>query len=177
MRRHDPLADPAPLIRRVYSYVAYRLGDGPDAEDVTHDVFERALRYRSSYDETRGQPLPWLLGIARRCVDDARQARRSAAAGVEPAEVASREDLGNDVVQRLTVAEALEGLDDRARDLLALRYGADLTARQIGEVLGLKANAVEVALHRTLARLRGELEDEASSPTARRRDPAPGTSQ
>jgi RNA polymerase sigma-70 factor (ECF subfamily) len=177
MRRHDPLADPAPLIRRVYSYVAYRLGDGPDVEDVTHDVFERALRYRSSYDETRGQPLPWLLGIARRCVDDARQARRPVPAGVKPFEVASREDLGSDVVQRLTVAEALEGLDDRARDLLALRYGADLTARQIGEVLGLKPNAVEVALHRTLARLRAELEDEAPGTTAQRRDPAPGTSQ
>jgi RNA polymerase sigma-70 factor (ECF subfamily) len=179
MRRHDPLADPAPLIRRVYSYVAYRLGDGPDAEDVTHDVFERALRYRATYDETRGQPLPWLLGIARRCVDDARRAPRPVPAGVEPVEVASREDLGSDVVQRLTIAGALDGLDDRARDLLALRYGADLTARQIGEVLGLKANAVEVALHRALARLRGDLEDDAPSTAAaqrRDRDPATGTS-
>src|ERR671934_110575 len=71
MRQRDPLSNPAPLIRRVYSYVAYRLGDGPDAEDVTSDVFERALRYRGSYDDSRGRPLPWLLGIARRCVDDA----------------------------------------------------------------------------------------------------------
>src|SRR5918999_4894134 len=50
----DPLANPEPLIRRVYSYVAYRLGDGPDAEDVTSDVFERALRYRESYDRQKG---------------------------------------------------------------------------------------------------------------------------
>jgi len=40
--RSDPLANPEPLIRRVYAYVAYRLGDGPDAEDVTSQVFERA---------------------------------------------------------------------------------------------------------------------------------------
>ena len=66
MRQRDPLANPRPLIRRVYSYVAYRIGDGPDAEDVTSEVFERALRYRASYDESRGQPVPWLLGIARR---------------------------------------------------------------------------------------------------------------
>ena len=71
----DPLADPAPLVRRVYAYVAYRIGDGPDAEDVTSDVFERALRYRSSFDGRRGDVLPWLLGIARRCVADAAAAR------------------------------------------------------------------------------------------------------
>ncbi len=71
MTRRDPLANPSQAIRLVYSYVAYRLGDGPDAEDVTSDVFERALRYRESYDPSRGKPLAWLLGIARRCVEDA----------------------------------------------------------------------------------------------------------
>ena len=50
MARRDPLANAPDLIRRIYSYVAYRLGDGPDAEDVTSEVFERALRYRKSYD-------------------------------------------------------------------------------------------------------------------------------
>jgi DNA-directed RNA polymerase specialized sigma24 family protein len=40
---------------------------------------------------------------------------------------------------------------------VALRYGADMTARQIGELLGLRTNAVEVALHRALNRLRAEL--------------------
>ena len=45
-------------------------------------------------------------------------------------------------------------LDERERELVALRYGADLSARQIGELLGLKTNAVEVALHRALRRLR-----------------------
>jgi RNA polymerase sigma factor (sigma-70 family) len=172
--RSDPLANPAPLIRRVYSYVAYRIGDGPDAEDVTSEVFERALRYRASYDESRGQPLPWLLGIARRCVDDAR-ASRIAVSPVEPAESASVEDVGGEVVQRIALADAINGLDERARDLLALRYGADLTARQIGEVLGLKTNAVEVALHRTLARLRGDLDEPDEGARRSTGDPAPGT--
>jgi RNA polymerase sigma-B factor len=61
------------------------------------------------------------------------------------------------------VAAAVERLDERARDLLALRYGADLTARQIGEILGVKTNAVEVALHRTLARLREDLAEQRPS--------------
>ena len=41
MMRRDPLANPEPLVRRVYAYVAYRIGSGPDAEDVTSEVFER----------------------------------------------------------------------------------------------------------------------------------------
>jgi RNA polymerase sigma-70 factor (ECF subfamily) len=172
MRRSDPLANPAPLIRRVYSYVAYRLGDGPEAEDVTSDVFERALRYRSSYDKSRGRPLPWLLGIARRCVDDA-LIRRPAAAEVEAAEQPSAEDLEGEAVGRLAVAAAVERLDERGRELIALRYGADLSAREIGEILGMKTNAVEVALHRTLARIRTELDEGPAGGRRPRGEPAP----
>ena len=52
--------------------------------------------------------------------------------------------------------------EERDRELIALRYGADLTARQIAELLGAKTNAIEVALHRALGRLRGAYEaDEA----------------
>ena len=71
LMRRDPLAHPERLIRAVYAYVAYRVGPGPDAEDITSDVFERALRYRESYDPKRGEPMAWLIGIARRCVNGA----------------------------------------------------------------------------------------------------------
>ncbi len=156
MARRDPLANSSQLIRRVYAYVAYRLGDGPDAEDVTSDVFERALRYRESYDPARGEPLPWLFGIARRCVGEALS--RPSVTGGAPPDTTSPEDLETEAVERLTVAAALGRLDQRAQDLIALRYGADLTAGQISKVLGVSVNAVEVGLHRTLAKLRPELE-------------------
>lgn len=158
MAGRDPLADPAPLIRRVYAYVAYRIGDGPDAEDVTGEVFERAVRYRSTYDPRRGGPLPWLIGIARRCIDGRRFAPAPGPA-VE-GERAAPGDLEATAVERLTLAAAVSTLDDRSRELLALRYGADLSARQIGAILGLRTNAVEVALHRALGRVRSELEDQ-----------------
>ena len=178
MARRDPLANAPELIRRIYSYVAYRVGDGPDAEDVTSEVFERALRYRRSYDPSRGEPLAWLIGIARRCIDDA-VTRPRAEAGEQP-DLTSAEDLESEAVRRLTVAAAVEGLDERSRDLIALRYGADLSARQIGEILGLKTNAVEVALHRMLARLRPELEgtreagSSAAAPPAEQSERASG---
>src|SRR5215472_16012143 len=70
MLARDPLANPEPLIRRVYAYCAYRLGDGAEAEDATSDAFERALRYRSTFDPRKGTQAAWLVGIARRTVDD-----------------------------------------------------------------------------------------------------------
>src|SRR5581483_2560176 len=73
--KRDPLANPDALIRRVYAYAAYRLGDGPDAEEVTSEVFERAVRYRDSYDRSKGEPVAWLLGIASRCASSALAAR------------------------------------------------------------------------------------------------------
>jgi len=155
--RRDPLANPEPLIRRVYSYVAYRVGDGPDAEDLTSETFERALRYRNSYDPKKGEPVAWLLGIAKRCVDG-RGPRIELAS--ESADEATGGDLEEETIRRLTVARAVSTLDERDRELIALRYGADLTARQIAELLGARTNAIEVALHRALGRLRVTFGDE-----------------
>ncbi len=152
MRPRDPLRDPEPLVRRVYAYVAYRIGDGPDAEDVTSDVFERALRYRDSYDHRKSEPIAWLIGIARRCIVDA--VAPTAEPMAEPPPQAASGDLEDEAVRRLTLRNAVVRLDTRDQELVALRYGADLTARQIGEQLGLRTNAVEVALHRALERLR-----------------------
>src|ERR671918_187268 len=135
----EPLANPEPLIRRVYAYVAYRIGDGPDAEDVTSETFERALRYRASYDRSKGEPAAWLIGIARRVI---------AARGSRPTDipmdvlpdVATTDALDETVVARLAIQDAVAHLSDRDRELIALRYGADLTPRQIAELLDVRTN-------------------------------------
>ena len=173
MFQRDPLNDPAPLIRRVYSYVAYRLGDGLDAEDVTSDVFELATRYRSSYDPRKGAPIAWLLGIARRRVAWSLANRPPATTDLEDDQHEAPGDVEHEAVERLALHAALESLSDHDRELLALRYGADLRARDIARLLEMTTNAVEVALHRALGRLRTELEGEGTEGRSSRRvDPA-----
>lgn len=157
MFRRDPLANPGPLIRRVYLYVSYRVGDGPEAEDITSEVFERALRYQDSYDSSRGGPAAWLIGIAQRCIAGA---ARPLVVDPERADTQAPGRMDEQVQQRLTLKAAVATLGERDQELLALRYGADLTARQIGDMLDLRPNAVEVGLHRALARLRESLEAE-----------------
>lgn len=155
MLRGDPLANPEPLIRRVYAYVAYRVGDGPDAEDITSETFERAVRYRRSYDSRKGEPVAWLIGIARRCIEGRPPSLEVAS---EHLEAADERDLEDDALRRIMLSGAVAQLEERDRELIALRYGADLTARQIAELLGAKTNAIEVALHRALGRLRAAYE-------------------
>jgi RNA polymerase sigma-70 factor (ECF subfamily) len=158
MFRADPLANPEPLIKRVYAYIAYRVGAGPDAEDLTSETFERALRYKKSYDSTKGEPIAWLIGIARRCIDGRPPALELSGEHMEASDDA---DLEGDAVRRIALSSAVSRLETRDQELIALRYGADLTARQIAELQGAKTNAVEVALHRALGRLRTHLEDDS----------------
>jgi len=170
MNRNDPFSDPEALVRRVYAYVAYRLDSSADAEDVTNDVFERALRYRDSYDRTKGRPIEWLIGIARYRLAEL-HGQRSHEYSDDPIDVPDPVDLETEAVRRLTLREALVTLDQRDRELVALRYGADMSARQVADLLGMKVNGVEVALHRALKRLRTSFEmdqtpDSSSLPRA-----------
>jgi RNA polymerase sigma factor (sigma-70 family) len=162
MAGRDPLANPEQLLRRVYAYVSYRVGDRTDAEDITSETFERALRYRDSFDARKGDPVGWLLGIARNCVYDAMLRPRTIS--LERDEVGETE-LEERVVVRLSLRQALATLADRDRELLALRYGADLKTREIGELLELQTNPVEVALSRARARLAAALEHQEPSKT------------
>lgn len=155
--RHDPLEDPAPLIARVYAYVAYRIGHGAEAEDVTSETFTRAVRYRDSYDASKGPPITWLIGIARHCVDEAYRQPRVAPG---PPEGPSSENVESDALERMTIRSAVEQLGDRDRELIALRYGADLSTRDIAERLESNTNAIDVALHRARQRLRALLGDD-----------------
>lgn len=149
----DPLAKPEEAIRQLYAYVAYRVGAGPDAEDIVADALERALRYRDSYDSSRGSGIAWLIGIARRCIADGASDRGRFVELEESLVGADLVDVAEDAARRVDLQRALGCLDDRGRDLIALRYGAGLSSREIGGLLEMRANAVDVALHRALREL------------------------
>jgi RNA polymerase sigma factor (sigma-70 family) len=154
----DPLANPKPLIQAVYGYVSYRIGPGVDAEDVTSETFERAVRYRDSYDPRKGSPLAWLIGIARRCIHDGRVPRDVRQDGA--VELVASDQVEEEALRRLALGAALRSLDERDLELLAFRYGTDLSGRQIAEVFGMSTNAVQVALTRARARLAEALQRE-----------------
>ena len=133
----DPLEQPEEAIRRVYAYVAYRIGAGPDAEDVTSATIERAIRYRGSYRKDDGSPAAWLIGIARRCIAD----------HFATGSAISRSGRKPNSPGRTTRAKRPSDRPPTRRRWsrhplarpCALRYGADLSSKEIGSMYDMSA--------------------------------------
>jgi RNA polymerase sigma factor (sigma-70 family) len=159
-----PLRDFAAIydehVWRVYGFFAYWVNSRPDAEDLTQMTFERAYRAWGRYDESRASVSTWLLVIARNLlIDHMRSGSTSRQRPAEEGELESlpagpdRHDLGLDP----ELASAIQALGPRERELIALRFGGDLTGPEIAELTGLTLANVQQILSRSLRRMRDHL--------------------
>jgi RNA polymerase sigma-70 factor (ECF subfamily) len=126
--------------------------------DVVNDVVsETFLAAWRRFDDLRGEPLPWLLGIARRVSANQLRGgeRRTALVERLGAEIAGGSGDSRDVDGELL--EALASLSERDREALILVAWDGLTNRQAAEVVGCSMTAFGVRLHRARGRLRREL--------------------
>ncbi len=153
----------------MYGFLAYRLGDRASVEDLTQATFERALRAWSRFDPRRASESAWLLAIARNLLID--YLRRDRSRQLEPLDEHALPAVAGPE-ERLTtapeLAAALAQLGDRDREVLALRFGGDLTGAQIAELLGLTLSNVQQITSRSLRRLRDLLD--ATGATVSERD-------
>jgi RNA polymerase sigma factor (sigma-70 family) len=144
----------------VYAFLAYRVNSRADAEDLTQATFERAYRAWGRYDAARASVRTWLIEIARNLLID--HYRSSSARHEQP--LGEEHDQPGDGEEALlglepALASALGQLAERDREVVALRFGGDLSGREIAEVTGLSLANVQQILSRSLRRLRAELED------------------
>jgi RNA polymerase sigma-70 factor (ECF subfamily) len=154
---------------RVYAFFAYRLNSREEAEDLTQATFERAVRAFRRYDDRKGSHLTWLMAIAQNLLVD--HFRRSGTARTRPVGPEELESLaGTAPAQegpRLgldpELAAALAQLSDREREIVALRYGADLTGPEIAGLKGLTLANVQQILSRSLRRMRTAIEESRAS--------------
>lgn len=150
---------------RVWRYVRARLPSDADAEDVTSDVFMRAIRSHDRFDASRGTEGAWITGIARHAVadwwrrrrpedptDDVPNARADTSDGPEAAAERAAESAG--------VLDHLEHLTDRERDAIAMRFGAELSSAEIGAAMDISPTAARMLVHRGVARLREVMADD-----------------
>lgn len=153
---------------RVWRFVRARVPDHHEAHDITSDVFVRAWRSWDRFDPARGAVAPWLFTIAHRTVADWYRRRRSEPVGpdqLEGADAAAgpeEEALRDELLVQL--GRALETLQPRERDALALRFAARLTNAHIARVLGTTEGAAKMMVHRAIQRLRAEEMDAAREP-------------
>jgi RNA polymerase sigma factor (sigma-70 family) len=144
----------------LYSYLRFHLPSADLAEDLTAEVFLRALRGFDRFNPSLGSPKAWLFRIAQNALrDHQRQARRRQLlpmAGLRDlkCEAPSPEErlLWEEEVARLLAAMA--ELSPKDREIIGLCYGSDLSVCEAGEILGLSATAARTRLWRALGRLR-----------------------
>ena len=149
----------AEQLPRVLNFFRYRLGHTADAEDLTARTFEKAWRARHRYRRDLAGFSTWLLTIGRNVAIDHLRARQR----YEPLDVAAavpsvdrtpeQHAVHQSDAQRL--AALLATLEPRQRELIAMKYGADMTNRAIAHATGLSESNVGTILHRAVETLRG----------------------
>lgn len=146
--------------RAVYSYLRFHLPSADEAEDLTADVFLRAVRAEDRFDPARSSARTWLFRIARNALfDHLRRERRRRLVPLSTmrdlcSDAPSPEErvLWEEEVGRLVSAVA--GLGARDREVIGLRYGSGLDTREVAEILGIAEPAARTRLWRALGRLR-----------------------
>jgi len=140
----------------VFAYTATLLRDRAAAEDVTAQAFERAYKRRSRFDARRGSPRAWLFGIARNAaLDELRRRKRAASAELPgPSSEPAPDEAAELAAQRDAVRAALGTLPARDRELIALKYHAELSNAEIAAVLGVSVSNAGTLLNRAMNKLR-----------------------
>lgn len=149
--------------RPLYSFVAYRVADRPAAEDITSQVFEKALRAYPNYDHKRAAVSTWLFTIARNAVTDHYRTRKQQAdAGLNENLAISDEGDPEHELEALEMsrelARALAGLGAQEHEVLALKFGAGITNREIGKLLEISESNAGTIIYRSLKKLKNQLE-------------------
>ncbi|MGH2448817.1 MAG: RNA polymerase sigma factor [Chloroflexota bacterium] len=140
----------------IYRYLRSRTANDEDTIDLTQQVFLRAIEGLPRYRD-RGLPFSaWLFRIARNTAVDAhRRARPSVPLDLVVAELTSDADKGPEASAlrneaRARLETALSGLSLDQQELLVLRFGAELTMREIAQVVHRTEGAVKKQLGRAL---------------------------
>ncbi len=152
------------LFSPIHGYVRFRVGDIHVAEDLTAQVFERALARLATVRDP-GRVRAWLFTIARNAIADYRRSHRPAT-DLETAERLEHlwiDSPEGEAVQRdewRRLASYLASLGERERELIGLKFAAGLTNREIGQVLDLSETNVAQIAHRAIVKLRRRFDAE-----------------
>lgn len=150
-------------VQVVYRYIAHRVGDTQLAEDLTGDVFTKALEGLSGYTD-RGKPfIAWLYRIAHaRVVDHYRRVgRRPAESNVDDEPLPITPDMDKRMLRQQAAGalrEAIAQLTDDQQQVVILRFIEGYKIEEAAAIMGKQPNAIKALQHRALRSLASRLE-------------------
>ena len=143
----------------IFRYFRYRGADIDTANDLASSTFERALGAIHHFDPRKSQIQTWLFAIARNVAINhwkSESIRFSVSLDDElpDSNDPPLEKMMISVESKEQMLTALQSLDSRAREIIALKFGGPLTNRQIAELVNLTEQNVAVILYRSLLKMR-----------------------
>lgn len=148
------------LMPKVYRYVSYRTGNVSIAEDITAEVFEKALKHFDSYRSEKASQATWLITITRNTITDhfRKESRIQVVREEDAPEEASREPEVHEQVEHTEEARYLKlclaELPQLDQDIISLKFGAGMNNREIARTLKVSESNVGTRLYRAVKRLR-----------------------
>ena len=148
-------------IGRVFNFFRYRVGDDQLAQDLTAATFEKAWKKRHQYRGTQEEFVGWLYAIARNVAHDHFRKKRDVVDLDKVSLQATDDSVTDDVAQKIEfgrLVHYIQQLPEREQEIITLKYGADFNNREIAKQLGLSESNVGSILHRTIKKLREQME-------------------
>jgi RNA polymerase sigma-70 factor (ECF subfamily) len=145
---------------RVYAFVARRVRDRAETQDLTAHVFHQALANLNKF-KWRGAPfVSWLYRIASNAIAD--QARRKLRESGDQPEQTSESSISQDletIERKGRLFREVERLPEDQRRVIVLRFADEMNIREIASLMGRTEGAVKQLQFRGLENLRNRLND------------------
>lgn len=140
---------------KVQWFLLEKVGDKYLAEDLCSDVFVKVLDKIDSFDESKASLSTWIFTIARNTLIDYYRGRK--VFEEMPEEIVDTSDIDEEICNNETLSElanALEKLDERERDIVILRYYSGATLKEIAEKLNISYAYVKILHNKAIGDLK-----------------------
>lgn len=145
---------------KIYRYVAFKIGNETEAEDMTQQVFLNALQSISSF-KWKGIPFSaWLFRIAHNQVVDHLRRKKHATVPLDESLASNDNNPQLVVEQKLDIEQLLlatKQLTEAQREVLSLRFAGELPIAQVAKSMGKSQGAVKALQHSAIVALRKTL--------------------
>lgn len=145
--------------QKIYRFVYFRTHHKETAEDITSQIFTKALERITTFNPSKGGFATWLYQIARNSIIDFYRSRKETENIDDAWDIADNTSIERDVDTRQQLEKVrsyLQTLPAQQRDIVLMRVWDDLSHKEIASVLGISEASVKMTFSRVLAKLHKE---------------------
>jgi len=146
-------------VRKIYEFIYFKTHHKQIAEDLTSQVFLKAIENFKKYDSEKGKFSSWVYKIARNSVIDHYRTKKFELDVDDAWDMESGEDMlsnASDKEKIEKIRKYLNKLDHNQRDIVLLRVWSGLSYAEISEIMGKSEANCKVIFSRVIAKLKKE---------------------